>query len=432
MTVSMDVMADTLTRSPSSTRGRATRAASQLEHQPRPAVLVGVALALWTAALGLAVLVCLTLAAWITASHHDDAIKPALATAIQAWLLAQHTSLSIGTSASGAGVAGGSLTLVPLGLTLLLAALLVNGGRQAARLSGAADVFGAATSALALALPYSVIAALMTRPAHLAQVRPSPLGAMVGAFVLASICGSLGALRETGQLRPQFDRIPGDVRNALRAGVASSAAVIGVGATVLVVDLVAHAGRAASLASSVHGGYSGVLLMALISVVYAPNVVMWSAAYVLGPGFAVGTQTSVSFMGIHLGAVPALPLLAPLPNSGPAPIVSWVLVAGPIAAGVLAGWLLARRVEVKAAPAEAAWWVRHRVGPAAWGFVAGATSGFALGVLAALSAGSLGSGRMMVLGPTAGWVLVAATLEIGVLAAATIWLMGWRALRRVV
>jgi hypothetical protein len=384
---------------------------------------------MWTAALGLAVLVCVTLAAWVTASHHDDAMKPAIATAIQAWLLAQHASLSIVTG-SGAGATSGTLTLVPLGITLLLAALLVNGGRQAARLSGASDLFGAATAALALALPYSVIAALMTSPAHLDQVRPSPLGALVGTFLLASICACVGALREAGQLGLLLDRMPVDVRNALRAGVASSALVIAAGAAVLVIDLAVHANRAASLASSVHGGYSGVLLMALISVVYAPNVVIWSAAYVLGPGFAVGTHTSVSFAGVHLGAVPAVPLLAPLPNSGPAPIVSWVLVAGPIAAGVLAGWLLARRFEVKAAPAEAAWWVRRRVLPAAWGFGAGVTAGFALGVLAALSAGSLGGGRMAMLGPTAGWVLLAAALEIGVLASATIWVMGWRALRR--
>jgi hypothetical protein len=418
-------MADTLTRPSSPSRGRTARGGSQLEHQPRPAVLVGLALAVWTAALGLAVLVCLTLTAWVTASHHDDAIKPAIATAIQAWLLAQHTSLSIVSAASGA-----ELTLVPLGLTILLGALLVSGGRQAARLSGATDLFGAATSALALSLPYSVIAALLTRPAHLGQVRPSPLSALVGAFVLASICASVGALRETGQLRPMFERIPFEWRNALRAGVASSAIVVGLGAAVLVVGLTAHAGRAASLASSVHGGYSGVLLMALISVVFAPNAVLWSAAYLLGPGFAVGTQTSVSLTGVHLGGVPSVPLLAPLPASGSAPIASWVLVAGPIAAGVLAGWLLAKRNEVDAAPAEAAWWVRHRVVPSVWGLAAGGVAGLGLGVFAAMSAGSLGGGRMSVLGPVAGWVALAAALEIGVVASATSWVMGWRALRR--
>lgn len=416
-------MADTLLRP--SRQGRGGAAAGPSEGpKTRPVALVGAAVAGWTVALGVAILVCLTLTAWVTAAHHDDAIHPAIATALQAWLLAQHAAIGLG------GQAGGAVTIVPLGLTLLLGALLVRGGRLVARHSGASDVLDAATSTFSLSVPYAVIAALLTKPAEVGSVQPSPLQALVGSLLLAVVCTGLGALRECGLLTPLLDRIPDDVRGALRAGFAASAVILAVGAAAVVVGLAAKAGRATSLATSMHGGYSGVALMGVISMAYTPNVVGWAAAFSLGPGFAVGTQTSVSLHGVHVGAVPSLPLLAPLPNGGPSPLLGWLMLAGPLAGGVLAGRLIARSRAVTPPPANADWWVRYRLPTAAWGFAAGAACGVVLAVFCWLSGGSLGSGRMSHLGPSAAWVLLAALLEIGLLAAATIWLYGWDALRR--
>jgi hypothetical protein len=49
--------------------------------------------------------------------------------------------------------------------------------------------------------------------------------------------------------------------------------------------------------------------------------------------------------------------------------------------------------------------------------------------LAWLSAGPLGPGRMAQLGPSAWRVGIAVALEVGVIAGATTWLLGWRRLR---
>jgi len=91
-------------------------------------------------------------------------------------------------------------------------------------------LFGAVTAALSLAIPYAVIAALMTKAAEVGRVHVPPLQALAGAFVLASVCALFGALRETGQLAPLLDRLPDDVRTALRAGLTASAIVVGVAA----------------------------------------------------------------------------------------------------------------------------------------------------------------------------------------------------------
>jgi Family of unknown function (DUF6350) len=419
----MGAMAETIIR-PADVAG--SRVAGSAAAAPAPApsrrelpsALVGIGVALWTALLGLACLVCLTLAAWVTADHHEDAVRPALATAVQAWLLAHHTGLAI---------SGGSLGIVPLGLTAGLALLLMRGGRQAARFSGARDRFDCLTTALAVALPYGVVAALLTKPAQSGQVQPAPLQALAGASVLAFGCAGVGALREAGQWAGLVAAVPSGVRAVLRAAAAATAVIVGVGAALVVIGLASHAERAAAFTGSLHGGVPAVVLMAVLSVAYAPNVVVWASAFSVGPGFAVGAGTSVALGGVHLGAVPALPLLAPLPNDGSIPVLGWLAVLGPIGAGVLAGWLLSRARPVTEAPAGR-WWQRYRVLEAGYGLAAGAVCGLALGVLGWLSAGPLGPGRMAHLGPSAWQVALAAAAEVGVLAGAASWLFGWRRL----
>jgi hypothetical protein len=392
----MGAMADTLTRpAPQVARGPA---------HGRPVALVGIAVALWTALLGVCCLVCVTLAAWVTAAHHSDAVRPPVATAVQAWLLAHHAALAI---------TGGTVGIVPLGLTVGLGALLVRGGRQAARLSGAQDLFDCLATALAVALPYGVVAALLTKPAAWGQVRPDALEALAGAFVLAFICAGVGALRESGQASVAVGLLPADVRHAARAGVAAVAVIVGVGALLVAVELASHAKRASALMGSLHGGVSAAVLMALVSIAYVPNLAIWGSAWSVGPGVAVGAKTSVAMGGVHLGALPAVPLFAAIPRSAPA--LGLFAIAAPIGAGLLAGWLLKR--------AGADW---------TWGFAAGAIAGAALGVLAWLSGGPLGPGRMAHLGPSAWQVGLAAALEVGVLAAASVWLLGWQGQRAAV
>jgi hypothetical protein len=386
---------------------------------PRPVVIVGVAVALWTTLLGLACLVSLTLAAWVTAARHGNAVRPALATALQAWLLANHAGLAI---------SGGSLGIVPLGLTAGLAALLVRGGRQATRLSSGQDLFDCLATAFAVALPYGVIAALLTRPAQSGQIRPQPLQALAGGFALALVCAFVGALRETGQRAVVLARVPPGVRRVMRAGLAATAVIVGFGAVLVGAGLATHAGRAATLMSSLDGGVSASLLMAAVSTAYLPNVAIWGSAWSVGPGFAVGAKTSVTLGAVHLGALPAVPLLAALPANGAPPTFARLAILAPIGAGLLAGWLLARS-QTHTPDARGPWGERQGLTDAAWGLAAGAVAGLLMGVLAWLSAGPLGPGRMAQLGPSAWRVGIAVAVEVGVIAGATVWLLGWHRLR---
>jgi hypothetical protein len=96
-------------------------------------------------------------------------------------------------------------------------------------------------------------------------------------------------------------------------------------------------GQASATLASFHAGVTGQAGLTLLCLVYAPNLAAWSAAYLIGPGFAVGVGTTVSAGKVSLGALPAIPVLAGLPDSAVAGLGPVLLVL-PMAGGMAAGW----------------------------------------------------------------------------------------------
>jgi hypothetical protein len=142
------------------------------------------------------------------------------------------------------------------------------------------------------------------------------------------------------------------------------------------------------LVHAVDAGVLGGLLLVVGCLLLVPNAAVWVAAYSVGTGFALGAGTAVAPSGVEIGNVPALPLLAALPGAGPAPRASLVLVAIPVAAGVMLAWALVKRLgDVTAGRAAV---------------LAGATGAF-VGVVVALccwlAGGSMGPGRLAEAGP---------------------------------
>ena len=105
----------------------------------------------------------------------------------------------------------------------------------------------------------------------------------------------------------------------------------------------------------------------------------------------------------------------------PWPVTALVLLA-PLGAGVLAGVLTHRRAD----PGAQGRRVRDAAGQAA---LAGPVAGAGLLVLAWLSGGPLGGGRLSDVGPSPWRVGVAVLVEVGVFAAATAAVGAWRVTR---
>ena len=250
---------------------------------------------------------------------------------------------------------------------------------------------------------------------------PGPLSALVGSFGVALLGAGSGLCRES-RLHRLAVGLPARLRTAAVAGAGGPGVYVACGALLVGISLAVHAGRVTSLATATDPGLVGGLGLLLVSLALVPNAVLWGAAFLAGPGVAVGAGTALGPFGVHVGAVPALPLLAALPGSDvPWPVTALVLLA-PLGAGVLAGVLTHRRAD----PGAQGRRVRDAAGQAA---LAGPVAGAGLLVLAWLSGGPLGGGRLSDVGPSPWRVGVAVLVEVGVAAAATAAVGAWRVTR---
>lgn len=287
--------------------------------------------------------------------------------------------------AMGSGIDAGpvSIGLVPLGGTLVCVAAVVVGATWV--LSG--PVEDRAAFAAATAGAYGTIAAIVSAATSSGDVQTSAVRAALVAFVVGGLGAVVGGIRRGADASEWWFTTSQDVRAVVRAAVPGALTVLGAAAAIVAVLLVSHVSRVGDLWASLDAGTGGSVVLGAGNLLAVPNLVLWTVSALLGPGFALGTGTSVDLTGVQLGQVPAFPVLGALP--GPGALPGWVFVLGlvPLLAGMVSGW------RVDPGPREGA------LARVALGAVAGAVAGAALGVLVGISGGAIGPGRMADAGP---------------------------------
>ncbi|MGW4791853.1 cell division protein PerM [Nonomuraea sp. NPDC004297] len=386
----------------------------------RPLPVSGMLAAVFTLGVGLAALTTLTLVGWIAAPRGTlgTGLPGVFRTAAQLWLAAHH---------AGFAIPSGRVGLLPLGLMFLPAVLLYRAGRWMARdadlrlrlparlpknspreQAGArrrAQLVLVAQAGVSLAAPYALLAGLIALVASNEITQPFIGEALLSHFLLAFLAGSLATARMIGPWRVMLRLLPERVR-ALTVGTAVATALLLVAGFVLVLLAVAlNFRQVEELSDVLSPGFVGGVLLALLQLLYVLNAVVWAFSYIAGPGFAIGADTLVAPTGVQLGTVPSLPLLGALPESGPVPAWMMAVVVVPFAAGAVAGVMVAR---ISPSPS-------YEAAPL-WGFLTGVSTGLVAGVLAALSGGPIGGGRLATVGPSPWEVALSVALEVGVAA----------------
>ena len=378
----------------------------------RPSVVLHGSLVAAAAALsGLATLAAVVLVAWVADAGPGSTGTDAIRAAADAWLLAHGGGLT---------VPAGHLRGIPLGLTVLAAVVLHRAGASLARAVEVPDLAAAGRAVAALAVPYALLAAAVAAVAGTATAASSPPLAGIGALLLAAAAGGRGVLRAAGLGPALVRRVPSWLPAVGRAVLAGVAALVAAGLALLLVVLVGRAGRFAELVGALQPGFVGGVILLLGCVLLLPNGALWTVAYVAGPGFTVGAGTGVSPFGVTLGPVPSFPLLAALPGDGvPAPVVRAVLLL-PVLAGVLAGWVVGRRLPAASGPGRLPALPTGRIArPATCGLLAGGLVALVTAVLAVLAGGALGQGYLAAVGPSGWQVAAALAVEVAVPAAVT-------------
>jgi hypothetical protein len=379
----------------------------------RPLVVTGGIAAGAAAASGLAVLTTLTAIGWITAPHVGlgSGLGGVLRTAALLWLVAHHVGLTV----HGAGRIG----MLPLGLVLLPGTLLALAGRWVVHAGSVTRLRHVGYAAVALALPYTLLAGALAVACRNTQAAPSLWQALVASFLLALVAGGLGAARGLAPWSRLTRLMPARPRSVILGMLGASALLTAAGAVLAGLSLAVHLPEFKAATDALAPGPTGAALLLLAQLAYAPNAIIWAVAYLLGPGFAFGAGTVVAPTGSALGAVPVFPMLAALPAGPRSALPAWATVlvlATPYLAGVFAGIVTVRITPTPVIEAAAL-----------WGLAAGAATGALAGVAAAFAGGPLGDGRLAEVGPSGWQVGLVATLEIGVTAALTAaaatWLM---------
>lgn len=363
------------------------------------------------------------------------------------WLVGHGVNLTVTLDAQAAATLGlpgavipFQVTIAALGFAVLTAGLGVRTGLRAAETSFRL------TGAVSAVVAFAVLSAAVTFSAGSAPVHPSVWqGIVLPPFVYAVgvLCGfGFAALRaerdgkdvaggDRGDRRdpstqapaPQSrgaafsaiadatTRIPPMIRDAsataLRAGTGAAALVIAGAALVLTILILGNYGGIISLYEQLQAGALGGAALTIAQLAFIPNLVIWLASWMVGPGFAIGTGSSVSPIGTELGPLPGLPLFGVIPAGGFSFGLIGLLV--PIVAGFLAAALLrSRATRMRDLHGTSGLLV------AALGI--GIVAGIELGLLAWWSSGAIGPGRLHDVGPNPWLVGSIAAAEVAVAA----------------
>src|SRR5262249_14852086 len=152
---------------------------------------------------------------------------------------------------AGFSVPGGRVGMLPLGLTVLPGALLYRSGGWMIRAAGvpARTRVGVVHVALALAVPYTLLAGLLALVVRTSVVRPSAWQALIVCFLLAFVAGGMGAARALVAARGRRVRsgvgallrlLPPRPRQVVMGVLAATAVLLAAGALLVCVSLAFH------------------------------------------------------------------------------------------------------------------------------------------------------------------------------------------------
>ena len=319
---------------------------------PMPLWLQGVVELIVTALFSALAVFAAMSAVWATKGFGDMEFSSVAAMSAHLWLLIHGVPLDL---AAAFGASAGTMTLVPLGLSILPLLLCYRSGRRLARASYEGEFL---IPVLSGSVTYALISSAMY---GWASPHPQPLQALNAALVpLGIVVAGLmwGGYREARSLSrmvgvdtaeqisqmSQYSRWAGSYAWAVvRAAVVAFVALVGLGAVLLGIGILAGWSQIVATYQELHAGAVGDTAVTLLQLGFLPNLVIYAIAWSTGAGFSFGAGTSVGLTSSDAGTLPMLPILGAVPESlGTFGLVGLLV---PLVAGAIAGWWFLREGE---------------------------------------------------------------------------------------
>ncbi|ORW71433.1 cell division protein PerM [Mycobacterium saskatchewanense] len=200
---------------------------------------------------------------------------------------------------------------------------------------------------------------------------PSALRAFVSVLVVHAVGAAVGVYSRVGRRALAASPLPNWLSDSLRGATAGVLALVGLSGMVTAASLVVHWATMQELygiTDSIFGQFS----LTVLSVLYAPNVIVGTSAVAVGSSAHLGFATFSSFT-VFGGDIPALPILAAAPRPPLGPVWVALLIVG-ASSGVAVGQQCARRA-LPLIPALAKLLVASVVGAAVMSLLAYGGSG---------------------------------------------------------
>lgn len=336
--------------------------------------------------------------------------------AVDIWLVGHGTDITVVLDPAVASSVGlpeaktpVTITMALLGFAMLTLLLGIRAGRRVAETPhvivgtfASLVTFGLASLVLTLSTLHPVARPSLWQGTLLPTL-VFALGLLIGSQIVSASNPVSGGIRRWIAGWPAHVRTI--VSTSLRGGAIAAAGLITVASLVTTAAIVTSFADIITLYEGLHTEVLGGVAVTIGQLALLPNIVVWVASWLIGPGFAIGTGSAVSPLATTLGPIPAIPILGALPGGEFA--FGFVGLLAPIVVGFLVAAVLGPRIAGELR--------RRELAIVAVGI--GATAATIIGLLAWTSAGSAGPGRLMDVGPqpwiVAAWACVEFSLAAG-------------------
>jgi len=358
--------------------------------------------AAFVATLGFVVIFLLNLITWLVEQTNGQTFNTVIQTSSRIWLNAHFVPINIAAGkVAGITVPSYEFYLVPLGFAALLAWIIFRAGQKLAEEENLGLAWSSAITS------YLVLAIVLTSVSHSKQINvvdwqgvfyPTAIFAfwlMLGSLVGKSDFEPALRIRIRDFFRKMFERLPWAIQPlvspALRAGTAVVAALATVSCLLIATLLAVNWVDSIRLYQSLQLSFFGTVTVSLGQLALLPNAIVYVMSWLTGVGFSLGQGSAVSPLATELGPLPPLPMFAALPSSSNSLLIIFILV--PLLASFFATLL------IKPHTADLRFNYSSATSAAiALGLGIGLVAAIEMAVLADLTGGSIGPGRMTQVG----------------------------------
>ncbi|MCX6426193.1 MAG: DUF6350 family protein [Actinobacteria bacterium] len=241
------------------------------------------------------------LMAWATAGSASGVLTDALRGGIWIWLGVHHITFTLALPPSGLP---GSLSFIPLG-ALLFPIIIFRGSLR--RLRSELQGVQLRQSIFSLGISYIFILIALSVVSKTISISPRWYVAPLSMVVLLGIA-SLTQLQHIAKANNYFNQVS-------RILLLVLGMLLGISLIFFSASLALHFSVLKDLITVLQPGILGGILLLILVIATIPNMAVSALAYLLGPGFAIGSGTLINPAVHRIGEIPAFPLLAAVPTN---------------------------------------------------------------------------------------------------------------------